>query len=235
MKTATQLTVSLLSLCFIVESCFFVPGHYDASVWSRESVAWIYIVQGAFEVADLSAELWMLSKESGRDHLPWDSILHHGTSAAYAFYISWRAPVLDMGFLGLTIAALSCQVIGPLYTLHRWRFKHPHLALAILIVQLGYRCPLAVVSIIRAIQYFNEAPFPHILIILCLSYLDYKWLGWAFNLYRRRQEQKNEKQQEQEQHSKDGSASVTDPFKPARTNSDARETLTQAARALKTL
>ncbi|GBG30142.1 Hypothetical Protein FCC1311_063622 [Hondaea fermentalgiana] len=189
-KTITQLTIAFLSISFIVKSGFFIPGYYDGTVWSKQSIAWLYLAQGLFEVVDLGTELWMLRRDSSKDHLPWDSIIHHSVSAAYALYIFGWAEELDAAFLGLAVAALSCQVIGPLYTLHRWRFKHRHLALSILITQLGYRTPLAVVSVIRAIQYYKVAPWPHLVIMLCLSYLDYKWLNWAISLYKRRRREK---------------------------------------------
>lgn len=178
-KTVIQLTISILSLSFIVQSGFFVPTTYDATVWSPGAIATLYLPQGLFEVFDLITELWMLKKQKAREHLPWDSIIHHVVSGLYAFYIVAYAEELDRGFLGLAVAALSCQLIGPLYTLHRWKWRHRHLSLAILTVQLLYRTPLAVVSVVRAIQHYNVAPLPHLIIILCLSYLDYKWIFWA--------------------------------------------------------
>mmetsp|Transcript_5148 Transcript_5148/g.9259 ORF Transcript_5148/g.9259 Transcript_5148/m.9259 type:complete len:267 (-) Transcript_5148:173-973(-) len=183
LKSLTQLTASFLSISFISQSNFFIPGYYDASVWSVEAVRSIYILQAAFEVLDFVFEMWMLRKQTTGNHLPWDSIIHHAVSAAYAIYICLFADTLDIGFLGLAVTALACQVIGPLYTLHRLRLRFRALPIMILVVQVVWRIPLAVVSVIRAIQFFMVAPWAHFFICVVLAVLDYRWTIWAYKLF----------------------------------------------------
>lgn len=127
----------------------------------------------------------MLRRQKSTAHLPWDSIIHHLVSAAYGFYIFLAAPTLDHGFLGLAVAAISCQVIGPLYTIHRLRWHFRYLGYMLLAVQGGYRSPLAFVSILRCIQYFHEAPWAHIFIIVVLANFDYRWTIWSYNQHLR--------------------------------------------------
>mmetsp|Transcript_22370 Transcript_22370/g.63626 ORF Transcript_22370/g.63626 Transcript_22370/m.63626 type:complete len:263 (+) Transcript_22370:176-964(+) len=187
-KTAIQVTVSFFSIAFIAQSNLFVPFAYDPTVWSRESIRILYLPQGLFEVGDLAVELWMLRRQKSKGHLPWDSIAHHLVSALYAFYIYTNVEHLDRGFLGLAASALACQVIGPLYTLHRLRVRWRFLPLAILTVQIIWRCPLAIVSLFRAAQYYHEAPWAHFMICTVLAYLDYRWTVWAYKLHIRTQD-----------------------------------------------
>mmetsp|Transcript_8285 Transcript_8285/g.13417 ORF Transcript_8285/g.13417 Transcript_8285/m.13417 type:complete len:236 (-) Transcript_8285:4623-5330(-) len=185
LKTAFQFVISLYSLSFIMKSKFFVPGRFDATVWSKEWLACFYLPQAVFELGDLFVEVWMLSREKSREHMPWDSIMHHSAAASYGLYIYTYQDTLSHTFLGLACAALSCQFIGPLYTMYRLRYRFRTLGLLLLTVQLLYRCPLAVVSVIRAIQHFGEAPFAHFCICMVLAYLDFKWLLWSFKIHRR--------------------------------------------------
>lgn len=57
LKTIVQLAVSTFSLWFILDSGFFVPGGYDATVWPKESIRWVYVIQAVFEVADLGESI----------------------------------------------------------------------------------------------------------------------------------------------------------------------------------
>ena len=184
-KSVTQLTVSGLSLLFIFQSNFFIPFRYNALVWQKTSLQWLYLPQAIFECVDLAMELFMLRRQKSAKHLPWDSIGHHVSSALYGFYIFFAAETLDHGFMGLAVAAISCQIIGPLYTVHRLRWHFRYLGLIILVVQGGYRSPLAFVSILRCIQYFHEAPWVHIFICVILAYFDYRWTIWSYNQHRR--------------------------------------------------
>lgn len=127
----------------------------------------------------------MLRMQGRGDHMPWDSVAHHVVAAAYSSYIFTTYESQDPYFMGMAAAALSCQFIGPLYTLHRLKLRHVYLSLAILVVQLGYRTPLALVSIARAVQYFFVSPLPHFFIMVTLAYLDYRWLQWAVKHHRR--------------------------------------------------
>jgi hypothetical protein len=124
-KSVTQLSVSGYSIAFIIQSHFFIPYHYDALVWPKETLRWLYLPQAFFELVDLAAELMMLRRQKSAKHLPWDSIIHHLVSSVYGFYVFLASDSLSHGFMGLAVAALSCQVIGPLYTIHRlrWHFR----------------------------------------------------------------------------------------------------------------
>eukprot|EP01127_Copromyxa_protea_P003186 TRINITY_DN13045_c0_g1_i1.p1 TRINITY_DN13045_c0_g1~~TRINITY_DN13045_c0_g1_i1.p1 ORF type:complete len:246 (-),score=41.15 TRINITY_DN13045_c0_g1_i1:63-749(-) len=185
LKSVIQLSVAGASLLFIYQSNFFIPYKYDALVWSKQSLQWLYLPQGIFECVDLAMELIMLRRQKSKAHLPWDSIIHHLVSALYAFYIFLAADSLDHGFVGLAVAAISCQVIGPLYTIHRLRFHFRYLGLCLLAVQGGYRSPLAFVSILRAIQYWHEAPWAHIFICVVLANFDYRWTIWSYQQHLR--------------------------------------------------
>mmetsp|Transcript_19622 Transcript_19622/g.34111 ORF Transcript_19622/g.34111 Transcript_19622/m.34111 type:complete len:96 (+) Transcript_19622:343-630(+) len=52
-KTSIQLSLTLLSITFIVQSGYFVPYGYDATVWSREDLAALCVPQAIFEIVDL--------------------------------------------------------------------------------------------------------------------------------------------------------------------------------------
>jgi hypothetical protein len=196
-KTLTQLGVTLCAIAMALESGFWSAGllygggdrgGYVGSGWAVESVQRIYVVQAVFELVDLAVELWMtLSADAGNDaHLPWDSIVHHFVSAAYALFVVATAPQQDALFLGLSVIAQGCQLIGPLYTANRLGLgrRFAQLPALILAVQLCWRLPLAAASLARAMQHWQVTPWPHLLICAILAHLDYRWTWWAVDLYR---------------------------------------------------
>jgi len=153
-RTIFQVAISFYALDFVINSNFFHPSGYQSDAWNKEHLRVMYLPQAVFELLDLLMELWMLRKENSKAHLPWDSIIHHGVSGMYALYIYVYADSLSHEFLGLAVAALSCQVIGPLYTIYRMKFRFKYLGLVILAVQLLYRCPLALVSCLRYVLFY---------------------------------------------------------------------------------
>lgn len=190
-KTLTQLSVTLCAISMALESGFWSVGllgdGYVGSGWAVESVQLVYVVQALFELVDLSVELWMtLSVDAGNNaHLPWDSIVHHFVSAAYSGFVVATAPRHDPLFLGLSVIAQGCQLIGPLYTANRlYGQRFAHLPGLILAVQLGWRLPLAALSLARALQHWSVTPWPHMVICVILAHLDYRWTWWAVDLYR---------------------------------------------------
>ena len=125
--------------------------------------------------------------------MPWDSIIHHGVSGSYAFYVFAYYDVLAQDFLGLAVAGMACQLIGPLYTMHRLKLRPSWLPTATLAVQLFWRCPLAAVSVIRALQFFHVSPWVHSVLCVTLARLDYRWTQWSLKNYTRTKEQKANK------------------------------------------
>ena len=186
-KTSVQLSLSICSITFIVNSGFFDPFGYDASVWSREVMYSLFLVQAIFETVDLLFETWMTLKPQKTivRNIRLDSIFHHFITAVYYLYVYIAGSSLTTEFLGLPVAALSCQVIGILYTLNYLRYRFRLLGLCLLCVQLLYRWPLAVVSCLRAVQYFWECPWIHLFMCGALLMLDLHCTKWAFNLHNR--------------------------------------------------
>jgi hypothetical protein len=190
--------VTLCAISMALESGFWSVGllgdggGYVGSGWAVESVQLVYVVQALFELVDLAVELWMtLSVDAGNNaHLPWDSIVHHFVSAAYSGFVVATAPRHDPLFLGLSVIAQGCQLIGPLYTANRLGLgqRFAHLPALILAVQLCWRLPLAALSLARALQHWSVTPWPHMVICVILAHLDYRWTWWAVDLYRDAQE-----------------------------------------------
>lgn len=187
-KTFCQLLITALSAMFLYQSSFFIPGRYSSGVWTAAACGYLQLFQAVFEMADLSAELIDLKQKKGSkgaDHMPWDSIIHHFVSGGYAFYVFAFYDVLDQDFLGLAIAGMACQLIGPLYTMHRLKIRPTWLPAATLGVQLLWRCPLALVSVIRAFQFFHVSPWVHSVLCLTLARLDYRWTQWSMKNFKR--------------------------------------------------
>ncbi|GBG24299.1 Hypothetical Protein FCC1311_005172 [Hondaea fermentalgiana] len=195
-KTSIQLSLSVLSITFIVQSGYFNPFGYDATVWSREDLCALCVPQAIFEIIDLFFETWMTMRvQKKSDHMPWDSIFHHTITAAYYMYVYYTADNLTWSFLGLPVAGLSCQVIGFLYTLHRLKYHFRWIGLALLSVQLMYRTPLAIVSCLRALQHFYQCPIIHFFICAALLTLDLRWTRWSFKLNARLQRQHRQRKE----------------------------------------
>jgi len=184
-KTVFQLSLTAASTIYLYQSNFFIPGYYESSVWSGSVISNIHMIQAVFEIGDLVAELLCLKHENSKAHLPYDSIIHHTVTAGYSFYVSIYYLDLHHEFLGLAIAGVACQLIGPLYTSHRLKYRFKQLPLLTLIVQLGWRTPLAIVAVLRAFQFFHLTPWIHSILCLVLARLDYRWSLWALKNYNR--------------------------------------------------
>lgn len=196
-KTSIQLSLTLLSITFIVQSGYFVPYGYDATVWSREDLAALCVPQAIFEIVDLFFETWMtVCVQKKADHMPWDSIFHHGITAGYYLYVYFAADSLTWSFLGLPVAGLSCQLIGFLYTLHRLKYHYMWVSFGLLTVQLMWRTPLAVVSCLRALQHFYQCPIIHFFICAALLTLDLRWTRWSFKTHNRMLKQRRVRKEE---------------------------------------
>ena len=187
-KTFIELSVSIVSFVFIVQSGFFNPFGYDASVWSREALYSLCLPIAIFETVDLCFSVW-ITLYLGTRELPLIPIIHHLMVAIYAYYVYALKDSLSLSFLGLFTAAASGEVIAFLYTLQHLRFRFRYLALCLLCVQLLYRTPLSVVFCLRTIQYFWECPWIHYVICVTVLLLDLRWTKWAFKLNYRLQEQ----------------------------------------------
>ena len=186
-KTSIQLFLSICSITFIVKSGFFNPFGYNASVWSREDLYSLFLPQAIFEIVDLLFETWMAlnPQKTIVRKIRLDSVLHHSMTAVYYLYVYITASNLTTDFLGLLVAGLPCEVIGILYTLKYMRYRFRLLGLCLLCVQLLYRSPLAVVSCLRAVQYFWECPWIHLFMCGALLMLDLLWTKRAFKLHNR--------------------------------------------------
>ena len=183
-KTCVQLSISFVSITFIIQSGFFNPFGYEASVWSRQDLYSLCLPHAIFETVDLFFDVWLTLRVRTRD-LPLFTIIHHSMSALYSFYVYTMKDSLTMNFLGLYVAGISCQVVGFLYTLQHLRYRFRLLGLCLLCVQLLYRWPLAVVSCLRAVQYLWECPWIHFVMCSTLLMLDLRWTKWAFKLNNR--------------------------------------------------
>jgi len=185
LKTSVQLSLSLLSMAFIVQSGFFT-FNYDASVWSREDLAILLVPQAIFEFVDFWAEWWMTMRvKRDSSFLPIDSLVHHSLTCGYYTYIYVYADYYSTDVLGLAVAGLSCQILGFLFTVYRLKLNWKHNGIALLVLQLGYRWPLAVTSLVRAYTNFHQVPWIHLLLCAALLMLDYRWTKWAFKLLKR--------------------------------------------------
>lgn len=188
-KTSIQLSLSVISMVFIAQSGFFVPWGYDASVWHRDNLVGLLPVQAAFELIDLVMETWVtLTVQTKGSHLPYDSIVHHLLTASYYVLVYRAADLHTTAFLGMPVAGLSCQVIGMWYTTHRLRLPVPHwvIGMCMLVVQLLYRSPLALVSMLRAVEHWDDVPYAHFGICAALLTLDIRWIQFQRKLFARR-------------------------------------------------
>ena len=193
-KTCIELSASIVSFIFIVQSGFFNPFGYDASVWSRQALYSLCLPMAIFSAVDMFFSVWIALRMGTRE-LPWLPIIHHSMAAVYSFYVYAMKESLTKNFLGLYMAGVSGEVIAFLYTLQHLRCRFHLLGLCLLCVQMFYRVPLGVVGLIRAIQYFWECPLIHFIMGGTLLLVDLYWTKWAFNLNNRllKQHQMKEK------------------------------------------
>lgn len=178
-KSGIQLFQSFYSLSFIYESSISVPGYYDPFVWEKEIFYAFFIGQACFEMVDFASELtsFYLQRDA-HGTMPLDSIAHHILTSLYYLQAVYFLEDPSHQYLGMVMACLCCQVMGPLYNAYRYGFRGKNTLVVMILVQFMFRWPLGALSWFRAFIHFADVPMVHFMMASILVWLDYRWSKW---------------------------------------------------------
>mmetsp|Transcript_2205 Transcript_2205/g.2933 ORF Transcript_2205/g.2933 Transcript_2205/m.2933 type:complete len:196 (+) Transcript_2205:1-588(+) len=155
------------------------PGYYDPYVWERHIFHGFFIAQACFETVDFLSECtsYYLQRDA-QGTLSLDSIAHHLLTAAYYLQAVFWLEHPAQEYLGMVMAAICCQVIGPLYNSYRFGFRGKNILVLMIVVQFVFRWPLGLLAWMRSFIHFGVTPVVHLFMSGLLSLLDYRWSEW---------------------------------------------------------